>query len=185
MSVTLVLGGARSGKSRYAESLAKGERHYIATAEIFDDEMRARISQHREQRGAGWDTLEAPLDLVEAIARIDGKGRFVLVDCITIWINNLMYAKRDVAAEITRLCVALKTVKARIVLVSNEVGQGIVPDNALARAFRDEQGRANQRLAEACDDVVFVTAGLPMVLKKAKRRPTTARRASSSRLRKV
>jgi adenosylcobinamide kinase / adenosylcobinamide-phosphate guanylyltransferase len=185
MTTTLVLGGARSGKSRYAESLAKGKRFYIATAEILDAEMQARISAHREQRGTDWETMEVPLDLVDAIRKSDGKGNFVLVDCITIWISNLMHAKRDAALEVARLCEMLKSAKARLVLVSNEVGQGIVPDNALARAFRDKQGRANQRLAAAVDEVVLVTAGLPMALKKARRKPPSARRASSSRSRKA
>jgi adenosylcobinamide kinase / adenosylcobinamide-phosphate guanylyltransferase len=170
MTVTLILGGARSGKSRHAESLAKGKRHYIATAEILDSEMAERISHHRNQRGEDWNTLEIPLELAEAIARLDGRGQFILVDCITVWISNLMHAKRDVRAEVARLCVLFSKMKADVVLVSNEVGQGIVPDNALARAFRDEQGFANQRLAEAADVVTFVTAGLPQMLKKPGRR---------------
>ncbi len=170
MTVTLVLGGARSGKSRHAESLARGKRHYIATAEILDNEMAERMSHHQSQRGEGWNTLEIPLELVEAIVRLDGKGQFILVDCITVWISNLMHAKRDVRAEVARLGVSLKNLKADVALVSNEVGQGIVPDNALARAFRDEQGFANQRLAEAADAVTFVTAGLSQVLKKPRRR---------------
>jgi adenosylcobinamide kinase / adenosylcobinamide-phosphate guanylyltransferase len=185
MSVTLVLGGARSGKSRHAESLARGEKIYIATAEIFDDEMRERVARHRHQRGGNWETLEVPLELVEAIQQHDAKGRFILVDCITIWISNIMHEKRDVKAEVAKLCAGLKAVKAKVILVSNEVGQGIVPDNALARAFRDEQGVANQWLGEAADEVVFVTAGLAAVLKKAKRKPESLRRASSSRFRKA
>lgn len=185
MTVTLVLGGARSGKSRFAEGLGRGEKFYIATAEVFDAEMRARIEAHRQQRGANWQTLETPLDMVEALQKLDVKGRFILVDCVTFWISNLMHAKRDVKAEVAKFGVALKSVKARVVVVSNEVGQGIVPDNALARAFRDEQGFANQHLAAVCNEVVLVTAGLPMVLKKARHKPATLRRALSSRSRKA
>lgn len=179
--VTLVLGGARSGKSRHAERLAlthKGQRIYVATAEIIDDEMRQRIDHHRQQRGAGWDTREVPLDLAGALAAADHPKSFILVECITIWINNLIYHDMDVAAEVKRLCDMLPKLKGRVVLVSNEVGLGIVPDNALARHFRDEAGRANQALAEMADEVVFVAAGLPMTLKKprpaARREPSKA-----------
>lgn len=164
--VSLVLGGARSGKSRFAESLASrtpGPRRYIATAEAFDDEMRERISLHRHQRGDGWDTVEAPLDLAAALAA-PGTG-FVLVDCITIWLNNLICHERDVAAAVAGLCAVLPDIAADVVLVSNEVGLGIVPDNALARRFRDAQGLANQRLAAAADEVYFIAAGLPLRLK--------------------
>lgn len=169
--ITLVLGGARSGKSRHAETLAlthKGRRVYVATAEIIDDEMRRRIDLHREQRGAGWETREVPLDLASALAAADHPKSFILVECITIWVNNLIYHGKDVAAEVNRLCGMLPKLKARVVLVSNEVGLGIVPDNALARAFRDEAGRANQALAAVADEVVFIAVGLPMTLKKAK-----------------
>ncbi len=185
MTSTLILGGARSGKSRYAESLGRGEKFYIATAEVFDAEMRLRINAHKLQRGNNWQTHETPLDMVDVLLKLDGKGRFILIDCVTFWISNLMHAKRDVKAEVARLGEALSTVKARVVVVSNEVGQGIVPDNVLARSFRDEQGFANQHLAAVCNEVVFVMAGLPMVLKKAKRKPATARRALSSRSRKA
>ena len=169
--VTLVLGGARSGKSRHAENLArrhKGPLVYIATAEITDAEMRERIAHHKQQRGARWTTIEAPVDLVAQLRAADRAGTFILVECITIWINNLMYHGKDVAAEVAQLCAVLPGMRGRLVLVSNEVGLGIVPDNALARAFRDEAGRANQALAQAADEVVFIAAGLPMTLKKAK-----------------
>jgi adenosylcobinamide kinase/adenosylcobinamide-phosphate guanylyltransferase len=185
MSTTLVLGGTRSGKSNYAESLARGEKYYVATAEISDGEMRERIGAHQLHRGDSWQTIEEPLELARALQGIDAKGRFILVDCITIWISNLMHTNRGVKSEVERLCDILKGMKAKVVLVSNEVGQGIVPDNALARAFRDEQGFANQRLAEAVSEVVFIMAGLPIVLKKARRKPATARRALSSRSRKA
>ncbi len=180
--ITFVLGGARSGKSRYAEGLAakhRGPKTYIATAEAIDTEMRDRIALHRTQRGEGWNTLEAPLDLVATLA--GSKTGFVLVDCITVWIGNLMHHRRDVHAEIQNLCETLSATKTRIVIVSNEVGLGIVPDNALARAFRDEQGFANQRIAEIADEVIFVAAGLPTVLKKAGRKPASRGRAVSSR----
>lgn len=185
MSTLLVLGGARSGKSRYAESLAKGQKFYVATAEASDEEMDRRIEAHRQQRGQGWETFEVPLDLVGALQTIDGKGRFILIDCLTIWLSNLMIVKLDVRAEIEMLCKSLKKTKARVVFVSNEVGMGIVPANAMARAFRDEQGFLNQRVAEIADEVVFMTAGLPMVLKKARRKATQGKTGKSSRGRKA
>jgi adenosylcobinamide kinase / adenosylcobinamide-phosphate guanylyltransferase len=163
---TLVLGGARSGKSRYAEGLAAditGPKTYIATAEAFDDEMRARIARHRDGRsGDGWTTIEAPLDPVAALRQAQG---FVLLDCVTVWLGNLMHHDRDVGAAVGDLCSALADATSEIVLVSNEVGLSIVPENALARRFRDEQGFANQRLAAVADQVVFVAAGLPLKLK--------------------
>ena len=163
--VTLVLGGARSGKSRFAESLApaEGPKTYIATAEALDDEMRQRIAHHKERRGGGWQTVEAPLELAEAVMA-DRTG-FVLVDCVTIWLSNLMQRELDVRAAVAGLGTALQACPARVVLVSNEVGLSIVPENALARRFRDEQGFANQRLAEVADEVFFVAAGLPLTLK--------------------
>jgi adenosylcobinamide kinase/adenosylcobinamide-phosphate guanylyltransferase len=178
--VTLVLGGARSGKSRHAETLATRhkQRIYLATAEIIDAEMRERVDLHRAQRGKGWQTLEVPLDLVAALRAADRPNGFILVECLTIWVNNLIYHDKDVADEVRRLCDTLPKLKGRVVLVSNEVGLGIVPDNALARRFRDEAGRANQALAAAADDVIFIAAGLPMVLKSprppARRRPSEA-----------
>lgn len=165
---TLVLGGARSGKSRYAEGLADGHggaKIYVASAEGGDAEMRARIASHRERRGAGWTTIEAPLDAVGAIAGADGPDTFILFDCVTLWVSNLMAAGGDVEAEVARLAALLPDIAGRLVIVSNEVGLGIVPDNALARAFRDEAGRANQMLAQAAGEVVFMLAGLPMRLK--------------------
>jgi adenosylcobinamide kinase/adenosylcobinamide-phosphate guanylyltransferase len=183
MSIHLILGGARSGKSRYAEGMAKGQKFYVATAEALDDEMVQRIDAHRQRRGQGWETFEVPLDLVGALQTIDGKGRFILIDCLTIWLSNLMLVKLDVRREIEMLCECLKTIKSRVVLVSNEVGLGIVPANAMARSFRDDQGFLNQRVAEIADEVVFMTAGLPMVLKKAPRKtqPGATRRSSRSR----
>lgn len=165
---TLVLGGARSGKSRHAEILAaahEGHKLYIATAEAGDDEMVARIAAHRSRRGSEWSTVEAPLALVEAV---EGAAQpFVLVDCLTLWISNLLLGGHDIAPQVERLAKAVEERPGTVVVVSNEVGLGIVPDNPLARRFRDEAGLANQRLAQACDEVVLVTAGLPLVLKRA------------------
>lgn len=165
MTVTLVLGGARSGKSRHAESLCTGERHYVATAQAFDDEMRDRIAKHRTDRGAGWVTHEAPLGLLETLRKIDAPGRAILVDCLTLWLSNVLLAGSDCQTHAEALVAALPELRSDVVLVSNEVGMGIVPENALARRFRDAQGFLNQRVAAAADRVVLVAAGLPLVLK--------------------
>ena len=165
--ITLVLGGARSGKSRYAESLIAAcppPWVYVATAEPFDDEMRARIAEHRARRSADWRVIEAPRDLVDAL-RKNSAGGAVLVDCLTLWLSNLMLADVEIEAECDRLEAVLAGVAGPIVLVSNEVGLGIVPDNALARRFRDAQGRLNQRIAACADRVVLMVAGLPLVVK--------------------
>ena len=165
MSVVLVLGGARSGKSRFAESLAHQPAHYIATAQAFDDEMRDRIAAHKVQRGAKWVTYEEPLDLLATLQKIDVSGNFILVDCLTLWLSNMLLAERDCAAEIEKLVAHLKSSTSHIVVVSNEVGLGIVPDNRLARRFRDVQGIANQRVAEVALNVVYMVAGLPLTVK--------------------
>jgi adenosylcobinamide kinase / adenosylcobinamide-phosphate guanylyltransferase len=165
MSVVLVLGGARSGKSRLAEALAHQPAHYVATAQAFDDEMRERIATHKIQRGARWVTHEEPLDLVGVLQKIDKAGQFILVDCLTLWLSNLLLADMDCESAIQNLVEYLQNAKARIVIVSNEVGLGIVPDNKLARVFRDLQGVANQRVAEISLNVVFMAAGLPLILK--------------------
>ncbi len=167
-SVTLVLGGARSGKSRYAERLVEGcggGPVYIATGEAGDAEMVERIAHHRARRGRHWQTVEAPLELAAALAASVAPDRGVLVECLTLWLANLIEAGRDVADEIARLLAALPALDGPVVFVANEVGLGIVPDNALARAFRDHAGRLNQDIAAAADRVVFVAAGLPLVLK--------------------
>lgn len=168
---TLVLGGARSGKSAYAEALLAGApAHYLATGVAlnremaFDGEMAERIRLHRERRGPEWLTHEEALDLPGALDRLAG-SRPVLVDCLTLWISNLMHAGRDVDAECARLCEVLAAPAGPVVLVSNEVGLGLVPETPLGRAFRDHQGRVNQRVAQACSRVVFIAAGLPLVLK--------------------
>jgi adenosylcobinamide kinase/adenosylcobinamide-phosphate guanylyltransferase len=164
--LTLVLGGARSGKSRYAESLIAvlpPPWIYLATAQPLDDEMTARIAAHRARRGAGWTTIEAPRDLAEALAA-HGKSP-ILIDCLTFWLSNLMLADANVGAEIERLECTLGERTAPVAMVANEVGFGIVPDNALARRFRDQQGLLNQRIAAQADRVVLMVAGLPLVVK--------------------
>jgi len=170
LTTLLVLGGARSGKSRYAEGrivAEGGARTYIATAQAFDDEMRDRIVRHRDDRGPGWSTIETPIDLVDAIGRA-APDAAVLVDCLTLWVSNLLLADIDIDRETARLVAAIAARTGPIALVSNEVGLGIVPDNALARRFRDVAGRLNQVVAGRCDEVVFVAAGLPLVLKPAR-----------------
>ena len=165
--VTLVLGGARSGKSRRAEALV--ERwpepwRYVATAEAFDGEMAERISRHRARRGPGWRTVEAPRDLAGAL-RGAAPGMPVLVDCLTLWLSNLLLAEADPEPAADALEGALREARGPVVLVSNEVGSGIVPENALARRFRDAQGRLNQRVAALADRAELVVAGLPVRLK--------------------
>jgi adenosylcobinamide kinase/adenosylcobinamide-phosphate guanylyltransferase len=166
--MTLVLGGARSGKSRYAESLVDrhpGRRTYLATAEILDDEMATRVKAHRDRRDSDWKTVEEPLELAAVLTAETEQGAAVLVDCLTLWLGNLLGKDRDVEIEIAGLVAALRQFGGPVVFVSNEVGLGIVPDNALARRFRDLAGSLHQQLAEQADRVVFVAAGLPMNLK--------------------
>ena len=166
-ALTLVVGGARSGKSRIAENLVVSSglrRNYLATAEAFDDEMRARIAQHQVDRGAAWQTWNAPLDLDHTLARIPA-GEVVLLDCATLWLSNHVMAGSNIAEKSAGLIAALRACASPVVVVSNEVGWGIVPENALARTFRDHQGRLNQQIAERAELVIGVMAGLPMVLK--------------------
>lgn len=163
----LVLGGARSGKSRHAQALAEAtglRRTYLATAEARDEEMAARIAQHQAERGAGWQTLEAPLDMPNALGTVVDSD-VVLVDCLTLWLTNVMLGDRDVEKEMEALVAALAAAPQPVILVSNEVGLGLVPETPLGRAFRDAQGRLNQRMAEEVAEVRFVAAGLPLVLK--------------------
>ncbi|HEX7005854.1 MAG TPA: bifunctional adenosylcobinamide kinase/adenosylcobinamide-phosphate guanylyltransferase [Alphaproteobacteria bacterium] len=174
---TLVLGGARSGKSAYAEQLIEGARValgvkplYIATAEARDTEMIERIRRHRDRRGDRWDTIEEPIYLSGALVAHSGHsgtgpGRPILVDCLTLWLSNLLLAGHDIAHEREQLAATIACLDGPVVLISNEVGLGIVPDNALARAFRDEAGLLNQAIAQVCVRVVFMAAGLPMVMK--------------------
>jgi adenosylcobinamide kinase/adenosylcobinamide-phosphate guanylyltransferase len=166
----LVLGGARSGKTRYALALAEAaspQRVMIATAQAFDDEMAERIARHQAERGAGWTTREAPTALVEVLREAAGPGRAVVVDCLTLWLSNLLLAGEDMEAATRGLAALAPRLDGPTIFVSNEVGQGIVPETPLGRKFRDRQGRANQALAAACDAVVLVTAGLPRLLKPA------------------
>jgi adenosylcobinamide kinase/adenosylcobinamide-phosphate guanylyltransferase len=164
----LVVGGQRSGKSRHAEAIVAASGLapvYIATATAGDDEMATRIAAHRGRRGPLWRTVEEPLDVAGALLRESGPGFHVLVDCLTVWLSNLMSADRAVEAESEQLIAALARVAGPVVLVSNEVGLGIVPDNALARRYADELGILNQKVAAAVDRVVLMAAGLPIVLK--------------------
>lgn len=164
----LVTGGARSGKSAYAERRVEAlgsDRIYIATAEAGDAEMAARIADHQARRGQGWHSVEVPLDLAGALSGTDRAPR--LVDCLTLWLSNLMLADQDWQAALTDLCATLAAQRMPVVLVTNEVGSGIVPETALGRAFRDAAGRVNQAVAEIADEVVCVTAGQPLTLKAA------------------
>ncbi|MET0378968.1 MAG: bifunctional adenosylcobinamide kinase/adenosylcobinamide-phosphate guanylyltransferase [Spongiibacteraceae bacterium] len=164
----LILGGARSGKSRYAEQRAHGDdRVYIATATAGDGEMAERIARHRLDRGPHWRTVEAPITLAPVLRAQTAPGRFVLVDCLTLWLTNLLLSEdaSAFARERAALLQWLPEHQGHLVFVSNEVGQGVVPADALSRRFVDESGRLHQELAQHCDRVVFVTAGLPHALK--------------------
>jgi adenosylcobinamide kinase/adenosylcobinamide-phosphate guanylyltransferase len=175
--VTLVLGGARSGKSTYAEKLVSGTLFgaaprpavYIATAEAGDVEMATRIMAHRARRGAGWTTIEEPLKLAEALegaqARVESRGQPVLVDCLTLWLSNLMQAGADLDQATDDLLQVLGDGGSPVVFVSNEVGLGLVPETPLGRSFRDAQGRLNMRIAEHADRVILMAAGLPLTMK--------------------
>ncbi len=168
MTSTLVLGGARSGKSAFAQKAAEsatgGHLVLIATGQAFDDEMAERIARHQAERGESWTTVEAPLALSEAIAALPADA-VAVVDCLTLWLSNLMLDERDVPAAAAEVVGAVERFEGALWLVSNEVGFGIVPDNALARRFRDEAGRLHQALAQAADGVTLVVAGLTLRLK--------------------
>jgi adenosylcobinamide kinase / adenosylcobinamide-phosphate guanylyltransferase len=166
--LTLVIGGARSGKSRYAETIVSALAPpwvYVATAEALDDEMRERIAHHRDRRDSNWRTIEAPLALPERIEELAGTRNPILVDCLTLWLSNSLLAEVDLERAGDRLIGALGTVSSPVVVVSNEVGLGIVPDTPLGRRFRDTQGRLNQRVAALADRVILMVAGLPMTVK--------------------
>lgn len=181
MTTTLVLGGARSGKSAHAEALATASRRdvvYIATANAGDSEMVQRIGHHRASRPAHWTTVEEPIALGAAIARASAPDRVVLVDCLTLWLSNVLFSSAEAFPdtgvialpplfhqERAALLAALTSAGGDVILVSNEVGMGIVPMGAVSRAFVDEQGRLNQAVAAACDRALFIAAGLPLVLK--------------------
>ncbi len=168
--VMLITGGARAGKSRYAERLmrARPARHaVIATGVPGDAEMAERIARHKAERDPSWEVVEQAISVRSAIRNATRPDRIVLVDCLTLWISNLMAEKRDIDIEIQGLVGTLQTAAGPVIIVSNEVGLGIVPDNPLARAFRDALGRANQAVAAAADCAVFMAAGIPIVLKGA------------------
>lgn len=164
----LILGGARSGKSRYAQARAEalpGAPIFVATAQALDDEMARRIALHRADRDDRWRTIEEPFDLAGVIEREAQPGTVLLVDCLTLWVSNLIFAEREVTAETARLTDALAAASGPVILVANEVGLGIVPDNALARNFRDAAGHVNQAVAAVAGKVAFIAAGLPLRLK--------------------
>ncbi|GGF62804.1 adenosylcobinamide kinase/adenosylcobinamide phosphate guanyltransferase [Terasakiella brassicae] len=163
--ITLVLGGARSGKSAYAEKIIEdlGGGTYLATSRVWDAEMAERVQIHQARRNDLWHTIEEPVAIHDIIANTD---KPLLADCLTLWLSNLMEMEADIDQETEQLCRALKMAKQDIVLVSNEVGLGIVPDNALARKFRDLAGKINQTVAQTADRVIFVAAGLPLIMKE-------------------
>jgi len=167
-NITFVLGGARSGKSTYAEKLVEDsglQPVYLATGRAFDTEMQSRISIHRDRRSAEWQTVEEPLDLVGALEKHARPDCFVLVDCLTLWLTNLMMAEQNVAAETEKLVTALPKLSGPVVFVSNEVGLSIVPENKMAREFRDYAGFLHQAVASVADEVYFIAAGLPLKIK--------------------
>jgi len=172
--VTLLLGGARSGKSRIGEALvskANGSSLYLATAEARDDEMSDRIHHHQIRRGEDWSLIEEPIELARILKTNIGPEHVVLVDCLTLWLSNLLERELDVRTALEDLLAALQATRARVVLISNEVGLGIVPDNPLARHFRDEAGFMHQKIAAIADQVAFVVAGLPLMLKQSALQP--------------
>ena len=165
---TLVLGGQRSGKSRYAEELVLEsglEPVYVATAEAWDDEMADRIARHRERRGDAWQTINEPLAVAETISGLAKPDCYLLVDCLTLWLSNLMHAGRDIQESTADLIQSAQAAAGPVVFVSNEVGSGVIPDNALARRFADAQGALNQAVARAADRVILMAAGIPLQFK--------------------
>ena len=166
--IQFVLGGARSGKSAHAEGLAEAagdQPIYIATAEIFDTEMESRIALHRERRGPHWHLVEAPLDLPEALLAADSETSVILIDCLSVWITNILVHERDTDAACTALVAALSACRGHVIVVASETGLGIVPENKLSRRFRDASGRLNQAVAAVAEDVFFVTAGIALRIK--------------------
>jgi len=169
--ITFIIGGARSGKSAFAEKLAtgyEGKHAYLATAQALDAEMAARIVKHRNDRGSSWDTFEEPLAVAELLKKLSGRYQATLLDCLTLWLSNVMaHTEGDAAVHMRMddLLAAIKDVSGSCIVVSNEVGLGIVPDNPLARRFRDLAGMLNQKMAQAADEVYFTAAGIPMKIK--------------------
>jgi adenosylcobinamide kinase/adenosylcobinamide-phosphate guanylyltransferase len=167
--VALVLGGARSGKSRFAESLVEAsglEPVYLATAQALDGEMKERIAMHRARRGPAWRTIEEPLDLAGTIERTSAANKMVLVECLTLWVSNLMLMEADFDVEQSRLLAVLAGLSGPVVMVSNEVGLGIVPENEMARRFGELAGDLNQKIAALASTVHLVVAGLPITVKQ-------------------
>ena len=170
--VVLVLGGVRSGKSHYAQELAtRGNRvAFIATAEALDDDMRQRIARHRQERPASWTTFESPVDIEDVLLECGDKFDTILVDCLTVWTSNVMHREAGdtdrILARADRLAQVLGKIRSSVILVTNEVGSGIVPDNELGRAYRDMLGFVNQRVAAAADEVILLVAGCPLVIKQ-------------------
>jgi adenosylcobinamide kinase/adenosylcobinamide-phosphate guanylyltransferase len=168
---SFVLGGARSGKSLHAETLAKtqhtasGQLVYLATAQIFDEEMQARMDLHKQRRGPEWVLAEAPVDLVDTLRRFEHPDNVILIDCLSVWMTNLIIGEHDIAAHRDSLIAHLAISISSLIFVASETGLGIVPDNALSRQFRDESGRLNQMVARASDDVFFITAGIAQKIK--------------------
>lgn len=167
--ITFLIGGARSGKSSFALARASehaGKKVFIATAQAFDTEMKERIAKHREERNKGWDTVEEPFGIAETIKKISDKYEVIVIDCLTLWLSNLLLAEKDMEKEIDAFVSSVIAHKAsHIFIVSNEVGMGIVPENKLARRFRDLAGHLNQKLAHIADEVYLVTAGIPLRIK--------------------
>jgi adenosylcobinamide kinase / adenosylcobinamide-phosphate guanylyltransferase len=166
--IVLVIGGARSGKSAFAEGLAAKSglaKVYVATGQAFDREMSDRIDLHKARRGPDWENVEDPFDLAGVLKDAAGEGKAVLVDCLTLWVTNLMLEQKDVHAEADALLELLPSLEGQVIFVSSEVGLGIVPDNYMARAFRDHSGRLHQQIAALSDEVYFVAAGLPLKMK--------------------
>lgn len=164
-----ITGGAKSGKSSFAMAEAakiKGKKAYIATAEALDDEMRERIERHRKQRGNGWKTFEEPVKISGVIRKINGEYKVIVVDCLTLWLSNIMMNGKVIEKEIKLLCAVLEEAGCTLFVVSNEVGMGIVPENDMAREFRDLAGMLNQKVAEIADEVYMVVSGIPVKIKK-------------------
>jgi adenosylcobinamide kinase / adenosylcobinamide-phosphate guanylyltransferase len=172
--ITLVIGGCKSGKSRLALRLAEklsARRIFIATCVPFDEELKERVARHKEERDGTWTTVDVPIHLPEAISGHDGKKTVLLVDCLTLWINNLLMASEDqryIDDAVDKLIEALSAARCPVIMVANEVGAGIVPENRLARLFRDAAGVANQRIAALADEVIYLVAGIPMTIKGGK-----------------
>ena len=167
--LTLVLGGAASGKSKYAESIIRQSGKnpvYLATSQPFDDEMQAKVTAHRQQRGDGWDTIEEPINISKVLDSVN-ETQAVLIDCATLWLGNLMHYDHDTDAAFDDLVAACRRCAAPVVIVSNELGMGLVPETSMGRKFRNLHGKMNQQIAAAADTVLFVAAGLPMTLKGA------------------